>query len=110
MQKINSIHFGGLWLGIGGVLLVAFGIIFIIEMHQASGKGPHYEKHLVETIPFDSATQYAVIRSSICTGEQVAGFRGKRDGKFTEVMLIKTDADLERFKKMYHIESVKKEY
>lgn len=37
MQKINSIHFGGLWLGIGGGLLVAFGIIFIIEMHQASG-------------------------------------------------------------------------
>ena len=39
-------------------------------------------------IQFDPETQYAVIRSSICTGEKVAGFKNKTDGHFTEVMLI----------------------
>ena len=39
-------------------------------------------------VHFDPETQYAVIRSSICTGEKVAGFKNKSDGHFTEVMLI----------------------
>ncbi|MGN0344000.1 MAG: aspartate dehydrogenase [Lachnospiraceae bacterium] len=65
---------------------------------------------MVETIPFDSGTQYAVIKSSICTGEQIAGFKNKEDGSFTEVLLIKSDKDLEYFKKIYGIEDIKKEY
>ena len=44
-------------------------------------------------VQFDSETQYAVIRSSICTGEKVAGFKNKTDGHFTEVMLIRSAAD-----------------
>ena len=39
-------------------------------------------------VKFDPKTQYAVIRSSICTGEKVAGFKKKTDGHFIEVMLI----------------------
>ena len=39
-------------------------------------------------VHFDPETQYAVIRSSICTGEKVAGFKNKTDGHFIEVMLI----------------------
>ena len=64
------------------------------------GKIPYYERHLKETIPFDSQKQYAVIRSSICTGEKVAGFKSTEDGHFTEVMLIRTDEDEQRFKKI----------
>lgn len=45
-----------------------------------------------------------------CTGEQIAGFKNKEDGSFTEVLLIKSDTDLEYFKKIYGIEDVKKEY
>ena len=43
-------------------------------------------------IKFDPDKQYAIIRSSICTGEKVAGFKNKEDGHFTEVicMLKKT--------------------
>ncbi|MDD6039406.1 MAG: aspartate dehydrogenase [bacterium] len=74
------------------------------------GKIPYYEKHLTETIPFDPDTQYAVLKTSICTGERIAGFKNKEDGSFTEVLLIRTDADLERFQKMYGIASIKKEY
>ena len=51
-----------------------------------------------------------MIRSSICTGEKVAGFKGKTDGHFTEVMVIHTLKDEERFKEIYGLEKVKKEY
>lgn len=83
IPKINSIHFG---------------------------KIPYYERHLKETIPFDPQKQYAVIRSSICTGEKVAGFKSIEDGHFIEVMLIRTDKEEQRFKKIYSLETVKKEY
>ena len=61
-------------------------------------------------IPFDPDKQYAVIRSSICTGEKVAGFKNIEDGHFTEVMLIKNQHDLELFKKEYNITEIKTEY
>ena len=52
-----------------------------------------------------------VIRASICTGEQVAGFKDLRTGKIEEVMLIKSPEDLEKFKRMYGItEEIEKEY
>ena len=62
------------------------------------------------TVQFDPETQYAVIRSSICTGEKVAGFKTKTDGHFTEVMLIRTAADEKEFKETYGVESLKVEY
>lgn len=62
------------------------------------------------TVQFDPETQYAVIRSSICTGEKVAGFKNKTDGHFTEVMLIRTAADEKEFKETYGVESLKVEY
>ncbi len=80
LPKINLIHFGG------------------------------YKKNLENTILFDSATQVAIIRSSICTGEKVAGFKSLVDGHFTEVMVIRNAADEELFKKTYGIDSVKVEY
>lgn len=44
-----------------------------------------------------------VIRCSICTGEQVAGFR-REDGRFEEVMLLRSPADLADFKTRYGIQ------
>ena len=136
MPKINSIHFGAAWIAIslvigillpgviwiitgafywglsliGGIVLLGFIIAFIIEMRQDSGKKPYYERYLSEDIPFDPEKQIAVIKSSICTGEQVAGFKNKEDGHFTEVMLIRNAKDLETFKEIYRIEEIKKEY
>lgn len=52
----------------------------------------------------------AVIKASICNGEQVAGFKNKKTGQFTEVMLIQSEKDLEEFKKRYGVEEIKKEY
>ena len=44
-----------------------------------------------------------VIRCSICTGEQVAGFRHEESGRFEEVMLLRSPEDLERFRQQYGI-------
>lgn len=70
----------------------------------------HHEKSLKDEIRFDPETQYAVIRSSICTGEKVAGFKNKKDGHFTEVMVIRSSADEKNFKEIYGLDSVRVEY
>ena len=136
IKKINSIHFGAAWIVIslvvglllpaviwiitdvfywgltviGGIILLGFIIVFSIEMKQDFGKKPYYETYLGEDILFDPDKQIAVIKCSICTGEQVAGFKNKEDGHFTEVMLIRGAKDIEVFKEIYSITEIKKEY
>lgn len=56
-----------------------------------------------ETRAYDRETQRPVIRSSICTGEKVAGFLDTRTGKFTDIMLLRTPGDLEEFRRLYGI-------
>lgn len=63
-----------------------------------------------DTKTFDSEKEYAVIRSSICTGEKVAGFKNKTDGSFKEVMLIRSKKDEQEFKKTYNVDEIKTEY
>ena len=52
---------------------------------------------------FDRKSQKPVIRSSICTGEQVAGFKDLHTGKFTDIMLIRDHKDMEEFTRKYGI-------
>ena len=60
---------------------------------------------------YDKENKKPVIRASICTGEQVAGFKDIHTGKMEEVMLIKCPKDLDDFKSMYGIEGeIEKEY
>lgn len=60
---------------------------------------------------YDKNNKKPVIKASICNGEQVAGFKDIHTGKIEEVMLIKSPADLDIFKKMYGIdEEIAKEY
>ena len=54
-------------------------------------------------LPYDRERLEPVIRCSICNGEQVAGFRDKQTGRFEEVLLIKTEADLRAFEERYGI-------
>lgn len=44
------------------------------------------------------------MRVSICTGEKVAGFLDKATGKFTDVMLIRSEKDLAVFCEEYGVE------
>lgn len=59
---------------------------------------------------YDVENQKPVIRCSICTGEQVAGFKNIHTGKFEEIMLINGEEDLEVFMAMYGLSAVSKEY
>ena len=66
-------------------------------------------KHKI--IEYDKENMIPIIHASICTGEQVVGFKDKRTNKFIEIMLITSSRDLEDFKKKYGItEEIKKEY
>ncbi len=64
------------------------------------------------TQPYDKETQQPVIRASICNGEQVIGFKEKGTGKFTEVSLIRSRKDLEKFLETYGVaeSDIKKEW
>lgn len=44
-----------------------------------------------------------VIKCSICTGEQVAGFQDNATKAFEDIMLIQNAADLAHFREMYGI-------
>ena len=76
---------------------------------EVKGMGLFKKKVLVQT--YDKENKKPVVKSSICNGEQVAGFKDIRTGKMEEIMLIKNKADLETFKAMYGItEEIIKEY
>ena len=68
-----------------------------------------YLKRVKKT--YDREHMKPVIRASICTGEEVAGFKDIRTGKIEEIMLIRSPEDLEKFKEIYEItEEIAKEY
>jgi hypothetical protein len=60
--------------------------------------------HSATAPKYDDTKLIPAIRSSICTGEQVAGFRNRETRAFTEIMLIKSEKDLASFKAKYGIE------
>lgn len=60
--------------------------------------------------PYDPAIQKPILRCSICTGEQVAGFRNLQTGKFTDIMLIRSEKDLQAFKEQYGVTDITKEF
>jgi len=68
------------------------------------------EKKAANAFPYDPARHTAVIRCSICTGEQTAGFKDNETGVFHEERLIRGEEDLEQFKAQYHLQDIRKEY
>lgn len=67
-------------------------------------------KKKAAVIAYDKENLRPVIRSSICTGERVAGFKDIRTGKFKDIMLIRNDRDLKNFMDAYGISDIDKEY
>ena len=57
-----------------------------------------------KTPQYDAERLLPVIRQSICTGEKTAGFQDLESGRFLEVMLIRTQRDLDDFRAQYGIE------
>lgn len=54
-------------------------------------------------LSYDRESKAPAIRASICTGEQVAGFRDLKTGAFEEIMLIRDASDLAEFRERYGI-------
>ena len=76
---------------------------------KVSKMGLFKKKSVVQS--YDKENKKPVIKASICNGEQVVGFKDIHTGKIEEIMLIKSQADLEKFKAMYGIdEEIAKEY
>ncbi len=71
-----------------------------------------FGKKKIKVEHYDRENLRPVIRASICTGEQVAGFKNIHTGKFEDVMLIRDNRDIEEFLQRYDIaaEEVAKEY
>lgn len=63
-------------------------------------------------VSYDRGGKIPVIRASICTGEQVAGFKDPESGKFEELMLIRDGRDLQAFLREYQVEEaeIKREW
>ena len=59
---------------------------------------------------YDHENQRPILRCSICTGEQVAGFKDIHTGKFEEVMLIRDERELREFMAQYGVSEVTREY
>lgn len=57
-----------------------------------------------QTAAYDKTGKVPVIRCSICTGEQTAGFRDLTSGRFEDLMLIRDDRDLRQFLRQYGVE------
>ena len=66
----------------------------LFQKHRNAQEKPHFDPEAYEP----------VIRASICTGERVACMRDKSTGKLHELMLIRTEEDLERFCLDYGLE------
>ena len=67
-------------------------------------------KKKTTVIAYDRENLRPVIRSSICTGEKVAGFKDVETGKFKDIMLIRNDRDLKSFMDTYGISDIDREY
>ena len=63
-----------------------------------------FQKRQQSNGSYDHESKKPFIRASICTGEQVAGFKNLHTGVFEEIMLIRNAEDLAVFKERYGIE------
>jgi hypothetical protein len=52
---------------------------------------------------YDKDGKIPVIRSSICTGEKVAGFKDPVSRKFDDLMLIRNSEDMKAFLSQYQV-------
>lgn len=68
------------------------------------------KKQQKKTYDYDKENMRPILRCSICTGEQVAGFRNIHTGKFEEITVIRNEQELEAFMKTYDISAITKEY
>lgn len=62
-----------------------------------------FGKKKQEIVHYDPEEFTPAVKASICTGEKVAGFLNKTTGKFEDIMLIRSEEDIQEFKRLYSI-------
>lgn len=67
-------------------------------------------KDKIGRIEYNRETEVPAVKSSICTGEKTAGFLDLGTGKYRDVLLVKSDADIDLFKKACGVDEVRKIY
>lgn len=102
---LGSIFSRPIWGNVGTGMCMGLAIGMCIGMAIGAAKdkaeADKIAKQNIEIIP---ANKVPAIRCSICTGEQVAGFKDLETGSFEDIMLIKNDQDLAEFKTKYGIQ------
>ena len=69
-----------------------------------------FHKPAPQSLSYDRENLRPVLRCSICTGEQVAGFQHIHSGKFEEIQLIRNGDELQDFLNRYGISHIDKIY
>ena len=93
---------GLLMLIIAVSIVAAIGLVIVIIVLVTRNDRKNRRTNSIQKT-YDQGRVVPVIRSSICTGEKVAGFRDVQTGHIEEVMLIRNDLDLQRFRTEYGI-------
>ncbi|MCI8448460.1 MAG: aspartate dehydrogenase [Eubacterium sp.] len=69
-----------------------------------------FQKKKQQKLEYDRENQKPVLRCSICNGEQVAGLKDLRSGRFHEVMFVRDEKEVKEFMEMCGISEITKEY
>lgn len=65
-----------------------------------------FRKDKIPNVNFDPTTQRVAVKASICTGEKTIGFVDIKTGKYTEIMYVRNDMEIQAFMKKYGVDSV----
>lgn len=82
----------------------------IIRWNPSRPRLSKEDRALRDLIQYNPDKMTAVIRRSICTGEKTAGFRDRKTGHFTDIMLIRNQQDECHFKEIFGIEELETDY
>ena len=69
-----------------------------------------FQKKKQQKLEYDRENQKPVLRCSICNGEQVAGLKDLRSGRFHEGMFVRDEKEVKEFMEMCGISEITKEY
>ena len=104
----SGVH--SLWLWTPAWVMYLLLVLLLAVIVRGMASAVRVQKSQTPRATYDKENQVPVLHCSICNGEQVAGFRDIRTGKFEEIALIRNEEELQAFMKQYGISKMTKEY
>lgn len=71
---------------------------------------PLFRKRREPDVTYDPAKQEPAVRRSICTGEMTVGLIDRQTGKFTDLMRVDDQRELEAFMKQLGVDEIRTIY